>query len=165
MVEFYRQFIAKDTDDDEEDSDNENNKEKAIKEKSRKKAVEQPRLISVNAFVDMFEAVGINSSLSKRCNVIDETIVKLNKDIGALNVRAKLLKSNIDDTEKTAETNRRTGEKTQNRQNDKVQKQLADLNKRDDGQDAAFAKAQEAHALLSQKLGELSLNLMSTQTD
>ena len=33
MVEFYRQFIAKDTDDDEEDSDNENNKEKAIKEK------------------------------------------------------------------------------------------------------------------------------------
>lgn len=72
----------------------------------------------------MFEAVGQNSSLSKRCNTTDESLIKLNKDISALNVRAKLLKSNIDDTEKTAETNRRAGEKAQSRINDKVQKQV-----------------------------------------
>lgn len=73
MVEFYRQYIAKDTDEDEEDSENETKKEKHEKHKLQKKAIEQPRLISVKAFVDMFEAVGINSSLSKRCNVLDET--------------------------------------------------------------------------------------------
>jgi hypothetical protein len=81
MVEFYRQFIAKDMDEDEEDSENESKKEKAKKEKLQKKAIETPRLISVKGFVDMFEAVGINSSLSKRCNVLDETILKLNKEI------------------------------------------------------------------------------------
>jgi hypothetical protein len=74
MVEFYRRFVAKDAAEENETDDSGDEDEKAKLEVERKHAIEMPRLISIKTFVDMFEAVGANSSLSKRCDTHDEQI-------------------------------------------------------------------------------------------
>ena len=80
-------------------------------------------------------------------------------------MRAKLLKSNIDDTEKTAETNRRSMEKAQHRVNEKVKKQFEEVSHRDDMQDKRFASHVENFNGLSIKVGEINVDLKNTQND
>ena len=74
MVEFYRRFVAKDAAEENETDDSGDEEEKAKLEVERRHAIDMPRLLSIKTFVDMFEAVGANSSLSKRCDTHDEQI-------------------------------------------------------------------------------------------
>lgn len=53
----------------------------------------------------MFEAVGVNSSLSRRCDSHDDQLEKIKKEIAAMNKRAADLKTNIDNVEKSADVN------------------------------------------------------------
>jgi hypothetical protein len=104
MLDYYRNFLVHDSED-EEDSDTSTQKAKKKNHKKHAKTINQPRLISVKMFVDMFEAVSKNSSLSKRCDGHDEQDRILHKEIAALNKRCNELKVNIDNVEKSAESN------------------------------------------------------------
>jgi hypothetical protein len=72
MIEFYRQYILDQEEESAEDSEELNEKDKAAYEVKKNHCINQPRLISVQMFVDMFEAVGVNSSLSRRCDSHDD---------------------------------------------------------------------------------------------
>jgi len=73
MIEFYRQYILRGSEDESaEDSEEMNEKDKAAFAVKKEHCINQPRLISVRMFVDMFEAVGVNSSLSRRCDNHDD---------------------------------------------------------------------------------------------
>jgi len=82
-----------------------NENDKLAYEAKKQHCVNQPRLISVNMFVDMFEAVGVNSSLKRHLSMHDDQIEKIKKEMAVMNKRASELKTNIDNVEKTAERN------------------------------------------------------------